>query len=62
MLSLKIKLIHLVRASAIDTDVTVARGAGREYVRTKSYIPQFSTYLPLEMASKKFSLRRATYF
>ena len=44
-----------VRASAIDTGVTVTRGAGGEYVRTKSYIPQFSTYLPLQKASKKFA-------
>ena len=51
-----------LRASAIDTDVTVARGAGGGYVRTKSYIPQFSTYLPLAMASTNFRLRRATYF
>ena len=51
---------HL-RASAIDTDVSVRREAGGEYVRTKSYVPPFSTYPRCQMASKKFRLRRATY-
>ena len=59
----KLKYVFWVwplRASAIDTDVTVTRRAARGYVRTKSYRAAISTELPFATTSKKFRLRRAT--
>ena len=51
---------HRLRASAIDTDVTVTRRAARGYVRTKSYRAVISTGLRCETTSIVFLLRKAT--